>query len=89
MAGINRERKLAPAQTLQHGDAVVQPLRCCPYAATAPPHPMTRIPPSDERLIAFRLPIELLRHLDRRAAEQTLSRAAMLRQLIIDDRNAA
>lgn len=50
---------------------------------------MTRTPPADERLIAFRLPIELLRHLDRRAAEQTLSRAAMLRQLIIDDRNAA
>jgi hypothetical protein len=50
--------------------------------------PQHRRPPEGARIVTIQLPDELLHHLDQRAAERTISRAAMIRQLILDDREA-
>ncbi len=47
-----------------------------------------RRPPEGSRLITVQLPVELIAHLDQRAAERTISRAAMVRTLILEDRQA-
>jgi metal-responsive CopG/Arc/MetJ family transcriptional regulator len=47
-----------------------------------------RRPPEGHRVITVQLPAELIAHLDRRASERTISRAAMIRQLILADRQA-
>lgn len=48
-----------------------------------------RRPPEGTRMITVQLSTELIAHLDQRAAERTISRAAMVRQLVIADRKAA
>lgn len=45
-----------------------------------------RRPPEGERLISIQLPFDLIDFLDRAAKARTLSRAAMVRQIIIDAR---
>jgi hypothetical protein len=47
-----------------------------------------RRPPEGHRIITLQLPAELIAHLDRRATDCTISRAAMVRQLILADRQA-
>ena len=47
-----------------------------------------RRPPDGHRIITLQLPAELIAHLDRRATDATISRAAMVRQLILADRQA-
>tara|TARA_R110000868_G_scaffold11445_1_gene56100 strand:- start:1316 stop:1477 length:162 start_codon:yes stop_codon:yes gene_type:complete len=48
-----------------------------------------RRPPEGHRIITLQLPTELITHVDQQAAQRTISRAAMIRQLIIADRHAA
>jgi len=51
-----------------------------------PHHTMAkRKPPEGHRVITIQLPVDLLAYLDRRAAERTISRAAMIRTLILQD----
>jgi hypothetical protein len=46
-----------------------------------------RRPPEGERLISLQLPCELIDYLDKQAKSRTLSRAAMVRQLILAARD--
>lgn len=48
-----------------------------------------RRPPEGYRIITVQLPAELIAHLDRRATDRTISRAAMIRQLILADRQTS
>jgi len=47
-----------------------------------------RRPPEGHRVITLQLSAELIAHLDRQAVQRTISRAAVIRQLILDDRQA-
>jgi len=47
-----------------------------------------RRPPEGHRVITLQLPADLIAHLDRKAAARTISRAAVIRQLIMDDQHA-